>query len=226
MAGAVSAGIVLEDLTIPGAPGGPPLATIARLTIPFGVAFGMRSAVEVEGLRVHAVRGGDDDNVEAILEKVRGRHAGAAGKSDTAKPEAAKPETAKPETAQPDTGKPETAQTESTSPGSNRSAGPSIPDVIFHDAAIEARDAEKHLQLSVAGLDGELRPGVRLALRMRGVKGGLMLGGEGEGPHFGADELDIETPLTGLMPSGIRHCGWRAAMRRRCHSCRSPGSPG
>ncbi|HXT95067.1 MAG TPA: biosynthetic peptidoglycan transglycosylase [Polyangia bacterium] len=184
--------IVLEDLTIPGAAGGPPLATISRLTIPFGVVLGMRSAIEVEGLRVHAVRGGDDDNLDAVLEKVRGRHAGEAAKPESTKPDSAKRETAKRE-----------AQAESTGPSSNRSSGRSLPDVVFHDAAIEARDTEKHLQLSIAGLDGELRPGVRLALRMRGVKGGLVLGGEGEGPHFGADELDIETPLDGLKPSGI-----------------------
>src|SRR6185312_1193052 len=161
-------------------------------TIPFGAALGMRSAIEVAGLRVHAVLGGDDDNLDAILEKMRGRHG-----------ESAKPETAKPEVAKPEVAKTETAKAENASPSSNSGSGSNIPDVVFHDAAIEARDTEKHLQLSVAGLDGELRPGVRLALRMRGVKGGLVLGDEGQGPHFGADELDVETPLTGLKPKGI-----------------------
>jgi hypothetical protein len=82
-------------------------------------------------------------------------------------------------------------------------SGTKIPDIIFKDAAVEARDNEKHLQVSIGGLEGELRPGTRLALRMRAVKGALVLGGEGEGPHFVADELDVETPLAGLRPSGI-----------------------
>ncbi|HEX3904305.1 MAG TPA: biosynthetic peptidoglycan transglycosylase [Polyangia bacterium] len=178
--------IVLEDVTIPGAAGGPPLATIARLTIPFGLALGLHSAVEVIGLRVHAVRGGNDDNLEAILAKVNGRghHAEAAPPpaAGAAPTEAAGP-------------------TETAAP--TEAAGPSLPDVILKDATIEARDEKSHLRLSIAGLDGEIRPGARLALRMRAVKGGLMLGGEGEGPRFGADELDVETPLTGMRPSGI-----------------------
>ena len=36
---------------------------------------------------------------------------------------------------------------------------------------------------------GEIRPGTRLALRMRGLHGGLAFGGDGGGPRFGADEL-------------------------------------
>ena len=170
--------IVLENVTIPGAAGGPPLATIARLTIPFGVALGMHSAVEVVGLRVHAVRGGAEDNVDAILAKVKGRGPHADGAT------------------------PPTPPTEAATPPSEGTS-PALPDVILKDASIEARDEKSHLRLSIAGLDGEIRPGTRLALRMRAVKGGLMLGGEGEGPRFGADELDVETPLTGMRPSGI-----------------------
>src|SRR5690242_17443354 len=56
--------ITLEELTVPGAAGGPPLLTVAEISVPFGVALGLRSAVVVDGLRVHAVRGGDEDNLE------------------------------------------------------------------------------------------------------------------------------------------------------------------
>ena len=58
-------------MTIPGAAGGPPLATIERLSIPFGAALGLHSTVEVIGLRVHAVRGGEADNIEANLSNIR-----------------------------------------------------------------------------------------------------------------------------------------------------------
>ncbi|HVV52368.1 MAG TPA: hypothetical protein VHO06_22065, partial [Polyangia bacterium] len=179
--------IVLEDLTVAGAPGGPPLATVARVTVPFGAALGFHSAIEVEGLRVHAVRGGDHDNLESLLATLRGgnHHGGGA-----AQPEAPSPEAAQRQTTGTDAAKPEATK-----------AG--LPDVVFKDAALEVRDEEKHLQVSIGGLDGELRPGTRLALRMRAVKGGLVLGDEGQGPHFGADELDVETPLAGLRPSGI-----------------------
>ena len=38
---------------------------------------------------------------------------------------------------------------------------------------------------------------------MHAVKGGLVFGSEGAGPRFGAEELDIETPLAGMRPTGI-----------------------
>src|SRR4029077_18435011 len=36
-----------------------------------------------------------------------------------------------------------------------------------------------------------------------GLHGVLALGGEGEGPKFGADELDLQSPLEGMRPSGV-----------------------
>jgi hypothetical protein len=181
--------ITLEEVTVAGAPGGPPLATVAEISVPFGAALGLRSAIVVDGLRVHAVRGGDGDNLDAILDRLRGggHHGGAGGG-------AAKTDTP---------AKPETPPAQGAPPAPGAGSAPKLPDIVFKDAAIEARDNEKHLQLSIGGLEGELRPGTRLALRMRAVKGGLVLGGEGEGPHFSADELNVETPLTGLRPSGI-----------------------
>ncbi|HLK93424.1 MAG TPA: biosynthetic peptidoglycan transglycosylase, partial [Polyangia bacterium] len=179
--------IVIEDLTIPGAPGGPALATIRRLTIPFGAALGLRSAVEVVGLHVDAHRGGPEDNVGSILATLRGRRpdagAGPGGKTEGA----ARPESeAKPE--------PAAAKSE---------GGPSVPDVTLVGASILVHDEASHLQLAIPDLSGEIHPGARMAFHLRGLKGGLALGGEGEGPKFGADELDVETPLTGLRPSGI-----------------------
>ncbi len=161
--------IVLEDLTIPGSAGGPPLATIERLAIPFGAALGWHSAIEVVGLHVQAVRGGDDDNVETILTTLRGRknQGAAAGSSESA------------------------------------AAGPRLPDLTLVGASIKVRDEENHAHLEIPSLSGEIRPGQRLALRMHAVKGGLDFGGEGRGPSFGADELDVETPLRGMRPTGI-----------------------
>jgi hypothetical protein len=159
--------IVLENLIIPGAAGGPPLATIERLSIPFGVALGLHSTVEVIGLRVNAVRGGDEDNVDAILANLHGRGHRAG--------EAAKPE----------------------------GAGPTLPDILLTGASIEARDEGSHLHVVIPSLDGEIHPGARMAFRMHAVKGGLAFGGEGAGPRFGAEELDVETPLAGMRPTGI-----------------------
>ncbi len=156
--------VELTDLVVAGAPGGPPLATVARITIPFGVALGLHSAVHVAGLRLSAVRGGEGDNITAILEHQRGHH------------HAETPET----------------------PG-----GSGLPAVVIDSAALDVRDEASHLRVSIAGLDGELQPGARLSLRMHGLRGGLALGGEGEGPHFDAEELDVQTPLKGMRPTGI-----------------------
>jgi len=169
--------IVLEDIIIPGASGGPPLATIARLTVPFGAALGMHSTVEVAGLRVHAVRGGAEDNVDAILANLRGHghHDAEAPKPGAPKPEAPKSE----------------------------GAAPSLPDIALTGASIEVRDEASHLHLAIASLDGEIHPGARMAFRMHAVKGGLAFGSDGAGPRFGAEELDVETPLAGMRPTGI-----------------------
>ncbi|HZL18151.1 MAG TPA: biosynthetic peptidoglycan transglycosylase [Polyangia bacterium] len=164
--------IVLEDLVVAGAAGGPPLATIARLTIPFGAAFGLHSALRVTGLRVHAVRGGAGDNLSAIVAHLRGHHAAAGTEGAGAGPE---------------------------DPGT----GTNLPPVVIESASIEARDEASHLRLSIAGLDGDLQPGTRLALRMRGLRGSLALGSDGAGPRFEADELDVQTPLKGMRPTGI-----------------------
>ena len=165
--------IILENVTVPGAAGGPALATIERLSIPFGVALGLHSTVEVIGLRVHAVRGGDEDNVDAIVANLRGH-----GHHDAEAPK------------------------EGEAPRSD-GGGSSLPDITLTGASIEARDEGSHLHLAIASLDGEIHPGARMAFRMHAVKGGLAFGGEGAGPRFGAEELDVETPLAGMRPTGI-----------------------
>ena len=48
-----------------------------------------------------------------------------------------------------------------------------LPDIALSNASIEIRDEETRLRLAIPSLSGEIRPGTRLALRMRGVHGGL-----------------------------------------------------
>jgi Transglycosylase len=174
--------VILSDVTVAGARGGPPLATIAQLSVPFGAAFGMHSPIEVTGLRVQAVRGGPDDNVSDVLAQVRGKRAPAP----------------QPGGAAPAAGNPPAA-----APGPDKPARANLPDIALVNASIEVRDEETRLRVAIPSLSGELRPGTRLALRMRGLHGGLALGGDGGGPRFGADELDVETPLQGMKPTGI-----------------------
>jgi hypothetical protein len=161
--------IVLNGVSVPGASGQPPLLTAKEVRIPLGVALGMRSTVEIEGLRIAAVKGGAADNVSAIAEKLHGH---GPGKSE-------KPA------------------------GSGGGSSSSMPDVVITDGALEARDDGKHLAVKIASFDAELRPDTKLAVRLRGVKGELALGEEGQGPSFGADEIDLQTPLAGLRPKGV-----------------------
>ncbi len=168
--------VELHDIVIGASSGAsPPLATVARVSVPFGVALGLQSAVTVSGLRVHAVRGGPGDNLGAL----------AGRKTQALAPGASSPAASAPP------------------PASSPGRGIALPEIVLDGASIDARDEDRHLLLSIASVDGSLRPGARLALRMHGLTGGLALGGEGEGPRFGADELDIETPLEGLRPTGI-----------------------
>ena len=168
--------IVLNDVVVAGAPGQPPLLTVKEVQIPLGVVFGMRGPVRVDGLRVAAVNGGPADNVTTIAERLRGRKSGQAG--DPGKD-----------------GKSEGAQ------GGGSSS--SVPDVVITNGVIEARDHDKHVAVKVASFDAELRPGTKLAVRLRNIHGVLALGDEGQGPSFAADEVDVQTPLAGLRPTGV-----------------------
>jgi hypothetical protein len=177
--------IVLTDVSVAGATPAAPLATITRLSLPYGAAVGLHTPVEIDGLHVQAVRGGAGDNVSEVLAHLRGRRA--AGPAGTPAPAPPRPSTAP---------APPAAEAEATGHGG-------LPDVTFANASIEIRDDETRLRLAIPSLSGELRPGAKLALRMRGLHGGLAFGGDGGGPRFGADELDVETPLRGLRPTGI-----------------------
>ena len=179
------AGIRLDDVEVAGAPGAGALVTVSRISAPWGVAFGMRQPVTVSGLRIRAMRGGPGDNVTAIVERLSGRSKAKAA-DGTAAPAAATPGTPT-----------EPVASEGPKPSSR------IPDIIIEGAALEARDAGTHLVLEITGFDGEIRPDQRLAFRLRGVRGAIVLGGDGEGPSFRADELDLQSPLTGVHPSGV-----------------------
>jgi hypothetical protein len=133
-------------------------------------------------LRVRAVRGGASDNVTSILEHLGGRLKPSAGSSSVA--------TAEPAAAAP--------SAPAEAPKSSR-----VPDLVIEGAALEARDASSHLVLQITSFDGEVRPDQRLAFRLRKVHGVLAIGGDGEGPSFGAEELDLQSPLTGMHPSGV-----------------------
>jgi hypothetical protein len=165
--------IVLGDVVVAGAPGQPPLATVKEVRIPWGVALGMRSDVRVDGLRIAAVKGGPGDNLSALVDGLRGRSAGKA-KTET-----------------------------SDGDGGGAVSASKIPDVVITGGTLDARDEAKHLSLKIGSFDAELRPGTKLAVRLRGVRGVVALGAEGEGPSFAADEIDVQTPLTGLRPTGV-----------------------
>jgi hypothetical protein len=69
--------VTLSDVRVAGTTG-PALAVIEQVVAPFGVALGGSGPVRVAGVRASVVRGGPDDNVTAILERLKGR--GGAGK--------------------------------------------------------------------------------------------------------------------------------------------------
>src|SRR5262249_20914037 len=81
--------------------------------------------------------------------------------------------------------------------------GAAPPGVVVEGAALELRDALTGLSISITRLDGRVRPGERLDLRMRKVRGLLAVAGEGKGPTFGGEEVDLQTALTGMHPAGI-----------------------
>ena len=129
--------IVLGDVVVAGATGQPPLVTVKEVRIPWGVALGMRGDVRVDGLRIAAVKGGPGDNLSALVDRLRGRSAGK-------------------------------AKTETPDGDGGGSAGASkIPDVVITDGALDARDETKHLSLKIGSFDAELRPGTKLAVRLR-----------------------------------------------------------
>jgi hypothetical protein len=155
--------VTLSGLRVAGTVG-PDLVTIDKVTVPFGVAFGGSGPVRVAGLRAHVVRGGMDDNVSDIVDRLRGKGAPSAD--------------------------------------GEKKGGGAPPGVLIESASVDVRDRVSGLGVAVERLAGEVIPGERLALRAKGVKGGLALSGD-EGPRFGADEADVVASLTGIHPVGV-----------------------
>ncbi len=176
--------IVLDDLVVAGAAGQPPLVSVKQLRIPFGVAFGMRGPVTVTGLRIHAVHGGDNDNVSTLLDRLRGR-GGPAAKGDKGAKGAKGAEGAEGAGAGKDGG------------GSSR-----LPAIVIQGGSLDAREDDRDATLTIGSFDAELQPGEKLAVWMRNVRGGLAIGPNGSGPSFGADEVDVKWPLEGTHPVG------------------------
>jgi hypothetical protein len=157
--------ITLTGLRIEGT-AGPELFSAERVVVPLGLAFGGKGPVRVSGVRAYVVRGGSDDNVTSIIERLRGRGQAA--------------------------------------PSSGEAGGKASPPpgIVIEGARVEVRDRQSGVSVAIDGLDGEVLPGERLALRARGLRGVLALSGD-EGPRFGADEADVQAPLEGLRPAGL-----------------------
>ena len=83
----------------------------------------------------------------------------------------------------------------------------SVPDVVITNGALEARDDGKHLAVKIASFDAELRPGTKLAVRLRGVHGELALGDGGPGAR-------ASPPTRSTCRRRSPGCGPRAC--RRC----------
>jgi hypothetical protein len=155
--------ITLTGLRVEGT-AGPALLTAEQVVVPLTVAFGGKGPVRVSGARAYVVRGGSDDNVTSILDRLRGRGEAA--------------------------------------PSGEKGKGSSPPGVVIEGARLELRDRQSGAAVTVDGLDGEVLPGERLALRARGLRGLLAVAGD-EGPRFGADEADVQVPLAGMRPTGL-----------------------
>ncbi|MES1171934.1 MAG: biosynthetic peptidoglycan transglycosylase [Bacteroidota bacterium] len=65
-------GLSFRDIQI-GGTGDQALARVARMRVPFAAVLLKRGAIEVDGLTVNARRGGSDDNVTAIVTRLRHR---------------------------------------------------------------------------------------------------------------------------------------------------------
>jgi Transglycosylase len=72
--------VTLADVRVAGTTG-PDLVFIGRVVAPFGVAFGGGGPVRVSGLHAYVVRGGADDNVTSVIERLRGHGGGGGGRA-------------------------------------------------------------------------------------------------------------------------------------------------
>ena len=163
--------IVLNDVVVAGAPGQPPLVTVKEVRIPLGVVFGMRGPVGVDGLSVAAVNGGPADNVSAIADRLRGRKS-ARRTAPAIRPKARRVAARRRASRMSSSpmARSRRATTTSTSSSRSRRSTPSCGRAT------------------------------KLAARLRGVHAVVTLGAEGQGPSFGADEIDMQTPARRAAP--------------------------
>jgi hypothetical protein len=68
--------VTLMDVRVAGTGTGPDLVSIARVVAPLSVAFGGAGPVRLSGVKASIVRGGADDNVTAVLERLRSKGGG------------------------------------------------------------------------------------------------------------------------------------------------------
>jgi hypothetical protein len=78
--------IVLRRVQVAGPAGraaaGLPLITADEISVPFSAAWGGSSPIVVVGLRVNAVRGGENDNVSDVIDRLRGKRASASASAN------------------------------------------------------------------------------------------------------------------------------------------------
>ncbi len=75
------AGISFRDIEM-GAPGGPALARVGRVRVPFAAVLFKRGVIDVDGLILDVRRGGTDDNITAAITAFRQRGAVAASSGE------------------------------------------------------------------------------------------------------------------------------------------------
>jgi hypothetical protein len=178
--------ITLRGIEVPGKGEGLPVISVREVSVPFGALAGMlgwkgSSPINVSGLAVRAVRGGDHDNVSEMLDHLRGQRRG----QEPAPPSEDKP-----------------AEKSGNQSAGEAPAKSTLPGFSLEQGTISIHDATSGVVLEVADLGGMFLPSDRMLLRFKGVTGGLALGASDRGPKFGAREIQVQSALTGLRPSG------------------------
>jgi hypothetical protein len=87
--------------------------------------------------------------------------------------------------------------------GGEKAGSATPPGVSIDGGSLDVRDRKSGLAVTVKSLDGQVLPGDRLSLRLRGVEGLLALAGDDKGPRFGAGEIGVQAVLVGMKPAGI-----------------------
>lgn len=174
--------VALRGILIEGRAGGPPLLTASEIAVPFAAVLGRGGQpVVISDLRIHAVRGGADDNVEEIIARLTGR-----GRAPSSGP-APQPKESDPKG--------------SDSKDSDKSETP-IPAVAIESGSLFAKDGERGLTLQTASIKGVFTPSQQVSFQLGGVSGALGFADSDKGPRFGAKELHVRSALSGMRPTG------------------------